>query len=122
MSSMESAESDASWLPRGAASSMRRSMNQRPAGPKGLLARYTADITMSWPSGGSSSTWIIANRCGFSSAELLRRRFVRHFKIAPSQYRKHFRMPTAAQGRGEASERVATPHWEADKKIERIGL
>jgi transcriptional regulator GlxA family with amidase domain len=40
----------------------------------------------------------IANRCGFSDAELLRRCFVRHFKIAPSQYRKHFRMPEAALG------------------------
>jgi transcriptional regulator GlxA family with amidase domain len=33
----------------------------------------------------------IAMRCGFSSAELLRRSFVRRFKIAPSDYRKHFR-------------------------------
>jgi len=33
----------------------------------------------------------IATRCGFSSAELLRRSFVRQFKVAPSQYRKHFR-------------------------------
>ena len=32
----------------------------------------------------------IAARCGFSSAELLRRSFVRQFKIAPSQYRRHF--------------------------------
>jgi transcriptional regulator GlxA family with amidase domain len=35
----------------------------------------------------------IASRCGFSSAELLRRCFLRHFKVAPSQYRKHFRTP-----------------------------
>ena len=35
----------------------------------------------------------VANRCGFSSAELLRRCFLRHFKVAPSQYRKHFRAP-----------------------------
>jgi transcriptional regulator GlxA family with amidase domain len=34
----------------------------------------------------------IASRCGFSSAELLRRCFLRHFKVAPSQYRKHFRV------------------------------
>jgi transcriptional regulator GlxA family with amidase domain len=40
----------------------------------------------------------IAGRCGFSSAELLRRCFLRHFKIAPSQYRKHLRPPAAAQG------------------------
>ena len=40
----------------------------------------------------------IANRCGFSDPELLRRCFVRHFKIAPSQYRRHFRTPSAAQG------------------------
>jgi transcriptional regulator GlxA family with amidase domain len=32
----------------------------------------------------------IARGCGFSSAELLRRSFLRHFKVAPSQYRKHF--------------------------------
>jgi len=32
----------------------------------------------------------IASRCGFSSAEVLRRCFLRHFKVAPSQYRKHF--------------------------------
>jgi len=38
----------------------------------------------------------IANRCGFSSAELLRRCFLRHFKVAPSQYRKHFRSPVGA--------------------------
>jgi transcriptional regulator GlxA family with amidase domain len=49
----------------------------------------------------------IANRCGFSDAELLRRCFVRHFKIAPSQYRKHFRMPPAVQGPGEASESIS---------------
>jgi transcriptional regulator GlxA family with amidase domain len=36
----------------------------------------------------------IASRCGFSSAELLRRCFLRHFKVAPSQYRKHFRRRT----------------------------
>lgn len=33
----------------------------------------------------------IASRCGFSSAELLRRCFLRQFKIAPSQYRARFR-------------------------------
>jgi transcriptional regulator GlxA family with amidase domain len=49
----------------------------------------------------------IANRCGFSSAELLRRCFVRHLKIAPSQYRKHFRMPATAQGRGAASKGIS---------------
>jgi transcriptional regulator GlxA family with amidase domain len=49
----------------------------------------------------------IASRCGFSSAELLRRCFVRHFKIAPSQYRKHFRMPATAQGRGAASKGIS---------------
>ena len=39
----------------------------------------------------------VASRCGFSSAELLRRAFLRHLKIAPSQYRKHFhaRMETS---------------------------
>jgi transcriptional regulator GlxA family with amidase domain len=35
----------------------------------------------------------IARRCGFSSAELLRRGFLRHFKVAPSQYRSRFRAP-----------------------------
>ena len=40
---------------------------------------------------------LIAGRCGFSSAELLRRCFVRYFKIAPSQYRKHFHTPVAAR-------------------------
>jgi transcriptional regulator GlxA family with amidase domain len=50
----------------------------------------------------------IANRCGFSSAELLRRCFVRYFKIAPSQYRKHFRMPGAVEGREEAIEGIAS--------------
>jgi len=34
----------------------------------------------------------IASCCGFSSAEVLRRCFLRHFKIAPSQYRKRCRM------------------------------
>jgi transcriptional regulator GlxA family with amidase domain len=38
----------------------------------------------------------IASRCGFSSAELLRRCFLRHFKVAPSQYRKHFRVEGAS--------------------------
>jgi transcriptional regulator GlxA family with amidase domain len=33
----------------------------------------------------------IAGACGFSSAELLRRSFLRQFRVAPSQYRKHFR-------------------------------
>jgi transcriptional regulator GlxA family with amidase domain len=33
----------------------------------------------------------IAQRCGFSSAEVLRRAFTRHFRIAPSLYRRHFR-------------------------------
>jgi transcriptional regulator GlxA family with amidase domain len=40
----------------------------------------------------------IADRCGFSSAELLRRCFLRHFKIAPRQYRKHFLPLAAARG------------------------
>ncbi|MDB6045405.1 MAG: GlxA family transcriptional regulator [Gammaproteobacteria bacterium] len=35
----------------------------------------------------------VARRCGFSSAELLRRCFLRQFKVAPSQYRRHFRAP-----------------------------
>jgi transcriptional regulator GlxA family with amidase domain len=39
----------------------------------------------------------IAGRCGFSSAELLRRCFLRHFKIAPSQFRKHLHTPTATR-------------------------
>jgi transcriptional regulator GlxA family with amidase domain len=39
----------------------------------------------------------IASRCGFSSAELLRRCFLRHFKVAPSQYRKHFRTTMIAK-------------------------
>lgn len=33
----------------------------------------------------------IASRCGFSSAELLRRSFVRQLRVAPSHYRRHFR-------------------------------
>jgi transcriptional regulator GlxA family with amidase domain len=41
----------------------------------------------------------IANRCGFSSAELLRRCFLRHFKVAPSQYRKLFRTAAAGESR-----------------------
>jgi transcriptional regulator GlxA family with amidase domain len=41
----------------------------------------------------------IAMRCGFSSAELLRRSFVRQFKIAPSEYRKHFQLEVIAQGK-----------------------
>jgi transcriptional regulator GlxA family with amidase domain len=32
----------------------------------------------------------VATRCGFSSAELLRRVFLRHLKVPPSEYRKHF--------------------------------
>jgi transcriptional regulator GlxA family with amidase domain len=44
----------------------------------------------------------IASRCGFSSAEVLRRCFVRHFKVAPSQYRKHFQ-GSAAGGSGAAT-------------------
>ena len=40
----------------------------------------------------------IAERCGFSSAELLRRCFLRHFKVAPSQYRKHFRVEGSDAG------------------------
>lgn len=52
----------------------------------------------------------IASRCGFSSAELLRRCFLRHFKIAPSQYRKHFRTPAppvAGSGGRSSSQMVA---------------
>jgi transcriptional regulator GlxA family with amidase domain len=33
----------------------------------------------------------IAARCGFSSTEVLRRAFTRHFMVAPSLYRRHFR-------------------------------
>jgi len=36
-----------------ASSCLSRSMNQRPAGPGGLSVRYTADIAMTWPSGGA---------------------------------------------------------------------
>jgi len=34
----------------------------------------------------------IANRCNFSSTKLLHRCFLRHFKVAPSQYHKLFRV------------------------------
>jgi transcriptional regulator GlxA family with amidase domain len=44
----------------------------------------------------------IADRCGFSSAELLRRCFLRHFKIAPRQYRKDLQPPAAAVGASAA--------------------
>ena len=47
----------------------------------------------------------IASRCGFSSAELLRRCFLRHFKVAPSQYRKHFRVEDS-EGGGRAALQV----------------
>jgi transcriptional regulator GlxA family with amidase domain len=49
----------------------------------------------------------IASRCGFSSAEVLRRCFVRHFKIAPSQYRKHFRAPAegVSQAKGQTKDK-----------------
>jgi transcriptional regulator GlxA family with amidase domain len=55
----------------------------------------------------------IANRCGFSSAELLRRCFLRQFKVAPSQYRKHFHGaaagdPAAAALRGGRAEQTTT--------------
>jgi hypothetical protein len=49
----------------------------------------------------------IASRCGFSSAELLRRCFVRHFKIAPSQYRNRFRAPATVPGREAAGKGIA---------------
>jgi transcriptional regulator GlxA family with amidase domain len=44
----------------------------------------------------------IAGRCGFSSAELMRRCFLRHFKVAPSQYRKHFHTSVATRGASAA--------------------
>ena len=62
----------------------------------------------------------IATRCGFSSAELLRRCFVRHFKVAPSQYRKHFQasvagtspMGASSTGMGRATDKSPTPRAE----------
>jgi transcriptional regulator GlxA family with amidase domain len=45
----------------------------------------------------------IAKRCGFSSAELMRRCFLRQFKVAPSEYRKHFR--TSAAGGSRTTDR-----------------
>jgi transcriptional regulator GlxA family with amidase domain len=51
----------------------------------------------------------IAGRCGFSSAELLRRCFLRHFKIAPSQYRKHFHTPTARPAPQNVTVTMTTP-------------
>jgi transcriptional regulator GlxA family with amidase domain len=52
----------------------------------------------------------IASRCGFSSAELLRRCFLRHFKVAPSQYRKHFRTSAedGSRTRGGRATRTTT--------------
>ena len=47
---------------------------------------------------GYDSLDAIADRCGFSSAELLRRCFLRHFKIPPRQYRKHLHPPAATPG------------------------
>jgi transcriptional regulator GlxA family with amidase domain len=44
----------------------------------------------------------IAGRCGFSSGELLRRCFLRHFKVAPSHYRNHFRTQSPAEDRARA--------------------
>jgi len=37
----------------------------------------------------------IAGRCGFSSAELLRRSFMRQLRVAPSAYRRYFRTQSA---------------------------
>jgi transcriptional regulator GlxA family with amidase domain len=45
----------------------------------------------------------IASRCGFSSSELLRRCFARHFKVAPSQYRKHFHSSVTGASRAGMS-------------------
>jgi transcriptional regulator GlxA family with amidase domain len=51
----------------------------------------------------------IAARCGFSSAELLRRCFVRHFKVAPSEYRKCFRTGRALTTTGSPFPPPAPP-------------
>ena len=53
----------------------------------------------------------IASRCGFSSAELLRRCFMRHFKVAPSQYRKHFRTAAGTTG-GRATQTTSSQRRE----------
>jgi transcriptional regulator GlxA family with amidase domain len=50
----------------------------------------------------------IAGRCGFSSAELLRRSFLRHFKVPPSEYRKHFRTPGGEALTGDRARHTTT--------------
>ena len=42
---------------------------------------------------GDDGVDVIARRCGFGTAETLRRAFHRHFGIPPSQYRDRFRSP-----------------------------
>src|ERR1700679_147014 len=55
---IESADTAASPLTRGAAASLRRSMNQRPPRPGGLFVKYAADMVIACPSSGSSSILI----------------------------------------------------------------
>jgi transcriptional regulator GlxA family with amidase domain len=62
-------------------------------------ARYVEEVRLEAARTQLSSTDdamdVIASRCGFSSAELLRRCFLRHFKMAPREYRKHINAPAA---------------------------
>jgi transcriptional regulator GlxA family with amidase domain len=41
--------------------------------------------------GGEDPVEVIARRCGFGTAETLRRAFHRHVGVAPSEYRDRFR-------------------------------
>jgi len=41
---------------------------------------------------------LVAQRCGFGSAEVMRRAFMRHVRVAPAAYRSRFRSAGAARG------------------------
>jgi transcriptional regulator GlxA family with amidase domain len=62
--------------------------------PAAFVAAGRLDAARQALSRGVDSVDVIAHRCGFGTAERLRRTFQRHLAVTPSQFRQHFQIAT----------------------------
>ncbi len=65
------------------------------ATPADYVERLRVERARSMLETDGSSLESVASRCGFTSAEVMRRAFQRRLRTSPSDYRRRFRMPAA---------------------------
>jgi len=98
--SVEALAARAAMSPRNFARVFRRETGVTPAK---VVARARLEAARRELEDGARGFEEIASRCGFGSAEQMRRTFSRHLRIVPVDYRRHFtRQPAAGALRRSA--------------------